>query len=358
MSASLFVASAIAAAQPQPAPPPTPQASPPPAAAPVPPVTTPPPRSYAPPPPPPPPRRDAAAEPARPRAELSSYVRQSDYPRSALRAGYEGSVRFRLTVATDGRVSNCQVTASSGASALDNATCSLMRRRARFTPARGFDGNPTTDVHYGRVIWRLPGDRPASAAAAPPPPVIAVASPPPLPARIVPSPPVPAAAPAPLPPPPRVVEPARARANLASYVSASDYPPSALANGEQGVVRFRLLVGEDGRVRDCAITVSSGSAALDAATCSILRRRARFTPARDSNGNPASDSVESSLVWRLPAMPAAPATAPPPAAAAGPLRLIVTVGPAGEITECRALAPGPYDAGLRACADIMARAGR
>ena len=41
---------------------------------------------------------------------------------------------------------------------------------------------------------------------------------------------------------------------------------------------------------DCSVTSSSGSSALDQATCRILRSRARFTPARDSSGNPTTGS--------------------------------------------------------------------
>jgi protein TonB len=37
---------------------------------------------------------------------------------------------FRLTIGTDGKVSDCQVTKSSGSAELDKTTCDLMRRRA------------------------------------------------------------------------------------------------------------------------------------------------------------------------------------------------------------------------------------
>jgi protein TonB len=104
----------------------------------------------------------------------------------------------------------------------------------------------------------------------------------------------------PPPPPPPKFEPARARANLGSYVSNADYPDTAIRNEEQGTTRFRLQVGADGRVTDCAVTGSSGSSALDAATCRLMKSRARFTPARDSSGNPTSDSVASTIRWVLP----------------------------------------------------------
>jgi protein TonB len=146
----------------------------------------------------------------------------------------------------------------------------------------------------------------------PPPPVTA---PPPLvqlpqaPSPVVVQPPLPPAPPPPIqvppppapPPPPVRVEPARARGDLRSVFSDSDYPASAIRGEESGTVRASLTVGPDGRVTNCTVTASSGSAALDAATCNILRRRGRFTPARDSSGNPTSDTVAAPPIrWVLP----------------------------------------------------------
>lgn len=104
------------------------------------------------------------------------------------------------------------------------------------------------------------------------------------------------------PPAPEVktVKPARAKANLASYVSDEDYPPNAERNEEQGTTRFRLGVGPSGQVTDCTVIGSSGSAALDSATCRLMKQRARFTPARNSAGQPTSDSVTSAIRWVLP----------------------------------------------------------
>ncbi|HEX2764537.1 MAG TPA: energy transducer TonB, partial [Allosphingosinicella sp.] len=106
--------------------------------------------------------------------------------------------------------------------------------------------------------------------------------------------------PPPPPPEPRRVEPARARANLASYVSDADYPGGAIRAEEQGITRFRLGVGPDGRVTQCTVTQSSGSSALDSTTCRLMKSRARFTPARDSSGKPTADSVSSAIKWVLP----------------------------------------------------------
>src|SRR5688500_4482386 len=130
----------------------------------------------------------------------------------------------------------------------------------------------------------------------PPPRIIAVPSSPPSPPfRVIPAPP-----PGPPPPLPVIVDPPRAKTPLQALVSVNDYPMSALARREEGRVEFRLDVGENGRVTGCAITRSSGSSALDATTCRILRSRARYTPARNSNGMPVGYPVEDAVEWRLP----------------------------------------------------------
>ncbi|HEY7811285.1 MAG TPA: TonB family protein [Allosphingosinicella sp.] len=94
-------------------------------------------------------------------------------------------------------------------------------------------------------------------------------------------------------------EPARSNIDLASLVSSDDYPSSALRSEEQGTTGFRLEIGVNGRVTECVVTSSSGSSALDSATCRIMKSRARFTPAVDRDGNPIPDSVQSRITWRL-----------------------------------------------------------
>jgi periplasmic protein TonB len=135
----------------------------------------------------------------------------------------------------------------------------------------------------------------------PPPPVAVVNTAPPTTVITTVATPAPPAPPAPPPPPPpaKKVQTARAKANLASYVSDSDYPAAAVRAEEEGTTGFRLEIGPNGRVTNCTVTSSSGSSSLDAATCRIMRSRARFTPAVDSNGNPTSDTHSNRITWRL-----------------------------------------------------------
>jgi len=111
--------------------------------------------------------------------------------------------------------------------------------------------------------------------------------------------PVPPAPPAP-PPPPRKVQTARAKGSLPGLFSTDDYPSSAIRDEEQGTVSVRLTIGTDGRVSDCNVTSSSGSRALDSTTCSILKRRARYTPAKDETGRNVTDTDTARIRWQLP----------------------------------------------------------
>lgn len=137
-----------------------------------------------------------------------------------------------------------------------------------------------------------------------PPPIVRTMAPPtaiiaPPPPPVIPQ--VTTAPPPPPPPPPPKIQPARAKGDLRALFSTDDYPESALRNEEQGTVRVSFTVGPNGRVADCTVTQSSGSSALDAATCRIIRSRARFTPATDSSGSQVSDTQTSPpITWRVP----------------------------------------------------------
>jgi protein TonB len=84
------------------------------------------------------------------------------------------------------------------------------------------------------------------------------------------------------------------------WVSDADYPASALRKGEQGVTRFAVTIGPGGRVRDCAVTRSSGSPELDAVTCAKVSRRARFDPASDERGGAVAGRYANAINWRIP----------------------------------------------------------
>lgn len=141
-----------------------------------------------------------------------------------------------------------------------------------------------------------------------PPPLVQMNTPAPPTITTVVAPPIPPMAPPviappapPAPPPPRkTVSAQSARGDLRSLFSGDDYPASAQAAGAEGTARATLSISPSGQVVGCNITQSTGNSALDSATCNILRRRAKFTPARDSNGNATSDTIETPPIrWQL-----------------------------------------------------------
>ena len=87
---------------------------------------------------------------------------------------------------------------------------------------------------------------------------------------------------------------------VAGIMSSDDYPEEALRNDWQGDVVVDLVISVAGRVRSCRIHQSSGHQVLDLKTCEIFLLRARFTPAKDEQGNPVEDRFRAPAVrWRL-----------------------------------------------------------
>ncbi len=131
---------------------------------------------------------------------------------------------------------------------------------------------------------------------APPQITTVLTPPPPAPIILAPAPSAPAA-----PPPPRIQPKGPTpKGNPGSWANSNDYPSRALREEQEGITRFRVSVGSDGRVASCDVTGSSGSSELDAATCSLITRRGRFNPATDGEGQPISSSWSSSVRWQIP----------------------------------------------------------
>ena len=81
--------------------------------------------------------------------------------------------------------------------------------------------------------------------------------------------------------------------------SDSDYPRVAARKGQMGTTHIILLIDESGAVKDCTLAETSGAAVLDASTCGIILRRAKFRPATGLNGKPAKSAYEQRITWRL-----------------------------------------------------------
>ncbi|ODP36879.1 energy transducer TonB [Sphingomonas turrisvirgatae] len=91
----------------------------------------------------------------RPVGTPGNWVTDDDYPSGSVVAGEQGSVTFRLDIDAKGTPSGCTVVAGSGYKALNEATCELMMKRARFRPAELADGAPTPYFYISRFTWRV-----------------------------------------------------------------------------------------------------------------------------------------------------------------------------------------------------------
>lgn len=93
---------------------------------------------------------------AKPRTNPGTWATTIDYPPRDLRAGNEGTTAFRVTVGTDGRVTECMIIRSSGFQGLDEATCAKVAKRARFEPATDASGNPVAGSYANSIRWEIP----------------------------------------------------------------------------------------------------------------------------------------------------------------------------------------------------------
>lgn len=84
------------------------------------------------------------------------------------------------------------------------------------------------------------------------------------------------------------------------WVTSEDYRGNWIRQELVGKARFRLEIAADGRVAGCTITSSSGHPELDAATCALVTKRARFQPARGSEGEAVAGSYSNAIHWQLP----------------------------------------------------------
>ncbi|WP_268795115.1 energy transducer TonB [Sphingobium sp. Leaf26] len=144
-----------------------------------------------------------------------------------------------------------------------------------------------------------------------------------------------------------------------AWLSDRDYPSGALRRKEEGPVAFSLLIAPNGRVANCIITATSGSAELDEQTCAMMASRIRFKPAMDENAGATYGSYKGGLFWRLPGSQSRPSYryAPPVdltlqvkrlpgGAQEESVSLITKLDPSGHITICEPFKPDKSSAKL------------
>ena len=85
-----------------------------------------------------------------------------------------------------------------------------------------------------------------------------------------------------------------------------NYPPRALAAGEEGPVFFTVTLDKDAHPTNCQVTHGSGHPLLDAETCELIVQHAVFSSAKDANGRVTSQTTEGVVNWTLPGHTPAP----------------------------------------------------
>jgi periplasmic protein TonB len=113
----------------------------------------------------------------------------------------------------------------------------------------------------------------------------------------------------------------------------SEYPPKAIAAGEQGVVGYKVKLDREGYATECEVTRPSGHSLLDQETCRLILNRATFKGMRDSSGRRTATVAEGSVNWVLPSR--ATTYSGTPAAAPTGLRIVDAPAPASEKRICK-----------------------
>ncbi|MBT8427146.1 MAG: energy transducer TonB [Erythrobacter sp.] len=93
---------------------------------------------------------------------------------------------------------------------------------------------------------------------------------------------------------------AKPRNDPGAWLRDRDYRSSWVRQELTGVASFRLDIAASGKVTGCRISGSTGHSQLDEATCRLVQQRAKFEPARGSNGEPVSGQYTGSVLWQLP----------------------------------------------------------
>lgn len=102
-----------------------------------------------------------------------------------------------------------------------------------------------------------------------------------------------------------------------SEIVFQNYPPRALAAGEEGPVFFTVTLDKDAHPMKCQVTHGSGHPLLDEETCDLIVQHAVFGKSRDANGN-LLKVAEGVVNWTLPGHAPAPINLAPVASASKP----------------------------------------
>ena len=87
--------------------------------------------------------------------------------------------------------------------------------------------------------------------------------------------------------------------DVRAVFSAGDFPAYLQSAGVSRTVYTRTTVRPDGTIQGCVAEVSSGDAKLDAYTCGIIVKRARFRPATWTDGTPVYGIIRVPVSWTV-----------------------------------------------------------
>ncbi len=84
-----------------------------------------------------------------------------------------------------------------------------------------------------------------------------------------------------------------------AWILTEDYPIEELWAGVKGQTTFKLAIDASGKVAGCEIVESSGSATLDATTCTLVTQRAQFTPAKNAKDVSVAGTYTNRVNWTI-----------------------------------------------------------
>ena len=76
-----------------------------------------------------------------------------------------------------------------------------------------------------------------------------------------------------------------------------DYPINMIERDEQGGVAALLRIDETGAISDCKAYQIEGHRDWEKIICRIVKKRARFNPARDASGKAVSSYILTPMIW-------------------------------------------------------------
>lgn len=100
-------------------------------------------------------KADLAPIVTEPDAKLYSFFRSSDYPLEALNKNQSGTIGVLVWVEPDGLISTCEVIEPVASLILNQTTCNILKRRARFAPAKDAAGKAIRAPSTARINWQL-----------------------------------------------------------------------------------------------------------------------------------------------------------------------------------------------------------